>query len=482
MLCNSASGGIMYENMTVLELVEGIKTQKFTSESVVRYFMDKCNQKKDNNAVIEVFADAIDKAKAIDERISRGEKVGKLAGIPIAFKDNILIEGKIASCASNFLSDFVAPYSATIVNNLVAEDAIPFARTNMDEFAMGGSSENTIYGACKNAYDDTRVAGGSSGGSAVAVASGMCPVAIGSDTGGSIRQPASFNGIVGIKPTYGTVSRFGLVAFASSLDQASPFTRTIEDNEYVLKIMAGKDYHDGTTIDNKFIKKELANVKIGLIKEIMDMADTLPEYDNFKKAIDTMKANGVEFIDVDIPHIKKSLACYYIIAPAEATSNLSRFDGVKYSKRSKEATDLDSVYVLSRSEGFGKEVKRRIMLGNFVLSSGYFDAYYNKARKVQQLIRQEFSEAFTKCDAIMMPTTTGEAFKIGEKINDPVSMYLEDLFTVPANIAGVPAISVPYAKGKNGLPLGMQFYGANENEETLYEIAKIFTDMIGGNK
>lgn len=471
----------MYENMTVKELVEGIKSQKFTSESVVKYFAEVCEKEKDNNAVIEVFDDAIVKAREIDERIKKGEEVGKLAGLPIAFKDNILIEGKKASCASNFLTDFVAPYSATIVKNLVKEDAIPFARTNMDEFAMGGSCENTIYGACKNACDETRVSGGSSGGSAVAVASGMCPVAIGSDTGGSIRQPASFNGIVGIKPTYGTVSRYGMVAFASSLDQASPFTKTIEDNEFILRIMAGKDYNDGTTIDNKFEKRSSSEpYKIGLIKEIMDMADTLPEYDNFKRAIDLLKESGVELVSVDIPHIKKSLACYYIIAPAEATSNLARFDGVKYSKRSKESTDLDSVYVLSRSEGFGKEVKRRIMLGNFVLSSGYFDAYYNKARKVQSLIRQEFAEAFTKCDAIMMPTTTGEAFKIGEKIDDPVSMYLEDLFTVPANIAGVPAISVPYAKGKNGLPLGMQFYGANETEETLYEIATEFEKIMGG--
>ncbi len=471
----------MYENMTVKELVEGIKAQKFTAESVMEHFIGVCNEKKDNNAVIEVFDDAIIKAKEIDERIRRGEKVGKLAGLPIAFKDNILIEGKHTSCASNFLTDFIAPYSATIVKNLVSEDAIPFARTNMDEFAMGGSCENTIYGACKNACDPTRVSGGSSGGSAVAVASGMCPVAIGSDTGGSIRQPASFNGIVGIKPTYGTVSRYGMVAFASSLDQASPFTKTVEDNEFILRIMAGKDYNDGTTIDNKFEKRKSDEpYKIGLIKEIMDMADTLPEYANFKKAIETLKENEVELVTVDIPHIKKSLACYYIIAPAEATSNLARFDGVKYSKRSKEATDLDSVYVLSRSEGFGKEVKRRIMLGNFVLSSGYFDAYYNKARKVQALIRAEFADAFTKCDAIMMPTTTGEAFKIGEKIDDPVSMYLEDLFTVPANIAGVPAISVPYAKGKNGLPLGMQFYGANETEETLYEIAEKFEKMMGG--
>lgn len=472
----------MFENMTVRELAAGIKEQKFTSLSVVEYFIKACEDKKDNNAIIEVFEDAVEKAKEIDRKIRNGEQAGKLAGVPVAFKDNILIKGKRASCASNFLTDFVAPYSATIVENLVKEGAIPFARTNMDEFAMGGSCENTVYGACKNAIDSERVSGGSSGGSAVAVAAGMCPAAIGSDTGGSIRQPASFNGVVGIKPTYGTVSRYGLVAFASSLDQASPFTKDIRDNELILKIMAGKDSRDGTTIDNKFAKSELKNIKIGLIKQIMDMSDRLPEYENFAKSVEMLRANGIETVEVDIPHIEKSLACYYIIAPAEATSNLARFDGVKYSKRSKEATDLDSVYVLSRSEGFGKEVKRRIMLGNFVLSSGYFDAYYNKAKKVQALIRQEFDNAFKKCDAIMMPTTPGEAFKIGEKINDPVAMYLEDLFTVPANIAGVPAISIPYATGKHGLPLGMQFYGAGEQEDKLYEIAVLFDGLNKGGK
>lgn len=472
-----------FKDLSVIEIAKGIKEQKFTSESVVAYFIDRCNQFKDYNAVVEVFDDAIEKAKQIDKKIQQGETVGKLAGVPIAIKDNILNYGKKMSCASNFMKDFISPYSATIVKKLENEGAIFIGRTNMDEFAMGGSTENSIYGACKNAINPTKVAGGSSGGSAVAVALGLAPCALGTDTGGSIRQPSSFNGVVGIKPTYGTVSRYGIVAFASSTDQASPITKTIEDNELLLSIISGKDKNDGTTIENDFQSTPLKETyKIGICKQLIDKINQLPTANKFNKAIQCLKNNGFEIVEIDVPHITSALACYYILTPAEATSNLDRFDGVKYTNRSENARTLEDIYVMSRSEGFGKEVKRRIMLGNFVLSSGYFDAYYNSAKRVQTLLRKEFADAFQNCDCIMMPTTPNGAFGIGEKITDPISMYLEDLFTVPASISGNPALNVPYEMTDDNMPLGMQFMGANKSEHILYDIASKFTKIYKGDK
>jgi len=468
-----------FESMTLIEIRDAILSKKTTSQEVVSYFIERCNANKHLNAVIEIFDDALQKAKIVDEKIARGDRVGCLAGVPIAIKDNILYKGKKMACASKFLQEFVAPYSSTVVEKLLKEDAVILARTNMDEFAMGGSCENSYYGACHNAINPDYVAGGSSGGSAVAVAGGLVPCAIGTDTGGSIRQPASFNGVVGIKPTYGTVSRFGIVAFASSLDQASPIAKTIEDCELVLKVIAGKDENDGTTIDNVFEKAEKQKYTLGICKEVVEKLAGKEEYKNFESAVEQLKKE-FDVVEVSVPHITNSLACYYILSPAEATSNLARFDGVKYTSRFGDAKDLESVYVESRSQGFGAEVKRRIMLGNFVLSSGYFDAYYNKAKRVQRVIKKEFQKAFEDCDAIIMPTTFGTAFKIGEKLNDPVSMYMEDLFTVPANIAGIPALSVPYAKGNNGLPLGMQFMANEKCEDKIFEIAKRFEKCLGG--
>ena len=469
-----------YKDLTVMQLVDGIKTKKFTSESVVKYFIEQCKEKQHLNALIEVFDDAVEKAVEIDKKISAGEQVGKLAGVPVAIKDNILCKGKKAGCASAFMQDFVSPYTATLVKKLEDEGAIIFARTNMDEFAMGGSCENTYYGACKNAHDDSCVSGGSSGGSAVAVAAGLCPVAIGTDTGGSVRQPSSFNGVVGIKPTYGTVSRYGIVAFASSTDQAAPITKTVEENEYVLQIMSGQDVHDSTSIKNDFaVDSPKQKIKIGLCRQLKDKIDGLKNSEKFYLAVKKLKEAGCEFVEVEVPHIENSLACYYVISPAEATSNLARFDGVKYTTRSKTAKSLEEVYVESRSQGFGKEVQRRIMLGNFVLSSGYFDAYYKKAKRLQDLLKIEFATAFSSCDVIMTPTTPDVAFKIGGKLNDPVAMYLEDLFTVPASLAGIPAISVPYAKDGH-LPLGMQFMGAQKSEKILYQTAKLFQDLFKG--
>lgn len=466
-----------YSKLTLIEIKDGIASGKFSSEEVTKHFIDVCHEKRDLNAMIEIFDDALTQAKAVDEKIKNKQKVGKLAGVPIAIKDNILYKGKHTGCASKFMQDFIAPYNATVVEKLLAEDAVILGRTNMDEFAMGGSTEKSFYGVCHNAHDFERVAGGSSGGSAVAVAAGMVPCALGTDTGGSIRQPSSYNGTVGIKPTYGTVSRYGIVAFASSLDQCSPITKTVEDLEYVLRIIACKDENDGTTITNFMVREPKQKYTLGICKEVLSKFESMEGYKPYAQAIEKLRGT-FDFVDVSIPHISNSLATYYIISPAEATSNLARFDGVKYTRRAEGAKDLESVYVESRSEGFGKEVKRRIMLGNYVLSSGYFDAYYNKAKKVQKLIKKEFKQAFEKCDAIILPTTTGVAFKIGEKMNNPVSMYLEDLFTVPANISGMPALVVPYAKGEANLPLGMQFMADECKEGNLFEIAKIFNKTL----
>ena len=466
-----------YSKLTLIEIKDGIASGKFSSEEVTKFFIDACHAKRELNAVIEVFDDAIEMAKAVDEKIKNKKQLGKLAGVPIAIKDNILYKGKTTGCASKFMQDFIAPYNATVVEKLLAEDAVIIGRTNMDEFAMGGSTEKSYYGPCHNAHSFDHVAGGSSGGSAVAVAAGLVPCALGTDTGGSIRQPSSYNGTVGIKPTYGTVSRYGIVAFASSLDQCSPIAKTIEDCEYVLRIIAGKDEHDGTTITNYMVREPKQKYTLGVCKEVISKFKTMAGYAPFAKALEQIKS-VFNIVEVSIPHISNSLAAYYIISPAEATSNLARFDGVKYTRRAESAKDLESVYVESRSEGFGKEVKRRIMLGNYVLSSGYFDAFYNKAKKVQKFIKKEFIAAFEKCDAIILPTTTGTAFKIGEKMSDPVSMYLEDLFTVPANISGMPALVVPYAKGELNLPLGMQFMANEKQEGNLFEIAKIFRQTL----
>lgn len=478
------------EKLSLIEIRDLIAGKKVSSEEVVKFFIKQCEDKADLKAVVEIFYDAVERAKEIDKKIELGQKVGVLAGVPIAIKDNILYKGKKAGCASKFMQDFIAPYSSTVVEKLLAEDAVIIGRTNMDEFAMGGSCENSCYGACHNAIDSDYVAGGSSGGSAAAVAAGLVPCAIGTDTGGSIRQPASFNGVVGIKSTYGRVSRYGIVAFASSLDQACPIAKTIEDCDLVLSVIEGKDIYDGTTIDGcmqEDVKpqeiEKACKMKLGICRQVIEKLkenDAAKEgYKKFSKALDKIK-DKFEIVEIDIPHIASSLACYYIIAPAEAASNLARFDGVKYTKRAEGAKDLESVYVQSRSEGFGKEVKRRITLGNFVLSSGYFDAYYNKAKKVQRLIKKEFEEAFKSCDCLLLPTTLGTAFKLGGKLDDPVSMYMEDLFTVPANLAGIPAISIPYATAENGLPLGMQFMAKQRGEKLIIKAAKIFRDEIGG--
>lgn len=462
-----------FEDLTLTELVKLIKEKKVTSEELTTYFISRCEEKKDYNAVLEIFDDALERAKEMDKKISQGF-AGKLAGIPVIIKDNILYEGKKCTCASKFLEDYVAQYSSTVVEKLLQEGAIIIARANMDEFAMGSSTENSAYGVTHNALDFDRVPGGSSGGSAVSVALGLAPLSLGTDTGGSIRQPSAYNGIVGIKPTYGRVSRYGVVAFASSIEQVGPMTKTVKDNAFALEVLAGKSNDDETSVDAKIdflqdIDKGVKGLKIGLVTEVEALLKGMESEKAYQKAIEILKSQGAEFVHVSLPSFKMALPCYYIIAPAEATSNLGRFDGIKYSKRA-EGKDINETYTKSRSAGFGKEVKRRIMLGNFVLSSGFFDAYYNKAKAVQQKLKEESKLIFDLCDAVLLPTTTGEAFKLGA-ITDPVSMYKEDFFTIPANVMGLPAISLPLEKGSAGMPLSVQIMGQEFDEKTIYRIA-----------
>jgi len=460
----------------VIELADKIAKKELTSKEVVQYFIGRMEQGKKYNAVLEIFYDALVKAEQIDKRIANGEKVGRLAGVPIVIKDNILYEGKIASCASKFLENHVAQYTSTVVNKLLGEGAVIIGRTNMDEFAMGGSTENSAFGVCHNAVDFECVPGGSSGGSAVSVAGGFAPCALGSDTGGSVRQPSSYNGVVGMKPTFGRVSRYGVVAFASSLDQVGPITKNVKDNALLLNILAGHDENDETSLTEEvddYIKNmtgSIQGLKVGVCKQVKSMMKNNSVFENIEKWV---QSQGATITEIEIPNIELCLPAYYIIAPAEATSNLGRFDGIKYSKRSEKAKNVDEIYVKSRSEGFGKEVQRRIMLGNFVLSSGFYDAYYNKAKKLQQKIRKEFLKAFEDCDVLLIPTTMGEAYKLGA-ITNPVEMYMEDIFTIPISISGIPAMSIPCGKGPNNRPLGVQVCAKHLNESAIYNFADYF--------
>ena len=473
-----------FEELSLLEIVDLLHSQKISSEELTQYFIDRINDRKELNAVLEIYDDAIEQAKIADEKIKSGFR-GKLAGVPVLIKDNILFKGKKASCASKFLENYVAQYNSTVVDKMLAEGAVILGRTNMDEFAMGSSTENSAYGNTLNAIDPTRVPGGSSGGSACAVRAGLCPVALGTDTGGSIRQPASYNGIVGIKPTYGRVSRYGVVAYASSIEQVGPFTKTVKDNAYMLSILSGGSQNDETSLKVEVpdylsqIKGNIKGVKVGVLKEVSDAVKGLDVEKTYFDLIEFLKENGAEIVYTTMPHFALTLPCYYIIAPAEASSNLGRFDGIKYSRRSATASNVDEIYVKSRSEGFGKEVKRRIMLGNFVLSSGYFDAYYNKAKKLQQKLKKEAEEVFKSCDVIILPTATGEAFEIGSKTQDPIAMYKEDLFTILANILGVPAISVPCGQGSHGLPFGMQVLADCLKEGQAYNVADYIQRQYG---
>lgn len=461
-------------NESIENLVSSIQSGSLKSVDLVDFYIDRINKFKEYNAVIEIFDDARDLALEMDKKVANGFK-GKLAGIPIIIKDNILYENHKASCASKMLENFVSPFNATVVDKLLKEGAIILGRANMDEFAMGSSTETSFYGKTLNALDKSRVPGGSSGGSAVAVALNLCPVALGTDTGGSVRQPASFNGIIGLKPSYGRVSRYGIIAYGSSLDQVGVLAKNTDDTKLIFDIISGHSENDMTSIKNEVkdsIDSVIENLKIGVPIEIKEMMKGMPCENAFYSLIDQLKNLNCEIVDVSLPNIKLVLPTYYIIATAEATSNLARFDGVKYTYRSKDSKSLEEVYLNSRSEGFGEEVKRRIMLGNYVLSSGYYDAYYKKAKSLQNELKNEFKSALKNVDLILLPTTKGEAYKLGEKTN-PIDSYREDIFTVSANITSLPAISVPYMKGEHNMPFGMQFIANYFEENKLFKISEI---------
>ena len=466
---------------SIKELVKKIQDKEISCVEVVDYYIKEIEKKEDK---IDAFLllqteDALRKAKELDEKIAKGEKVGRLVGIPIAIKDNMCTRGVKTTCASKMLEDFVPPYDATVIKKLEEEDAILIGKTNLDEFAMGSSTENSAFKITKNPIDTTRVPGGSSGGSAAAVGAEMVPLALGSDTGGSIRQPASFCGIVGMKPTYGLVSRYGLIAFGSSLDQIGPFSMTVEDNAYLLNILAGEDELDGTTakgLDKKDytenIDSGIEGMKIGIPKEFIEEEGLDSEIkDVILKDIEALRQLGAEVEEFSLPTTKVGLAPYYIISSAEASSNLARFDSIRYGYRTKEFTSVEELVEKSRSEGFGREVKRRIMLGTYALSSGYYDAYYNKAQKFRAKLKQDFKEAFKKYDIIIGPVSPILPFKIGERCEDPTAMYLADIYTININLATVPALSMPGGKSSDGLPIGLQLIGDVFTEEKIYKVA-----------
>ena len=455
-------------NLTALELGKAIKEGKVTSVEATKAVLDAIAKTDEKiNAYITVCGEEVlEKAKEIDAKIKSGELTGPLAGVPFAIKDNMCTKGVKTSCASKILGDFAPVYNATVVEKLETEGAVIIGKLNMDEFAMGSTSETSYYGVTKNPWDTTKVPGGSSGGSAAAVAAKEAIVALGSDTGGSIRQPAAYCGVTGFKPTYGTVSRFGLIAYASSLDQIGPVAKDVADCAAVMDVIKGKDAHDGTSLDVDYpdylssLTGDVKGLKIGLPTECFKTEGLDPEVAEKVKAVaETLKQKGAEVEEISLPFLDYVIPAYYIIAAAEASSNLSRFDGVKYGFRAENYDGLVDLYNATRSEGFGDEVKKRILLGTFVLSSGYYDAYYRKALKVKAVIKQKFDEIFSKYDVIICPVAPSTAPGIGESLKDPLKMYLSDIFTVSVNIAGLPGLSVPCGFDKSGMPIGAQIIG-----------------------
>ncbi|MHC4266008.1 MAG: Asp-tRNA(Asn)/Glu-tRNA(Gln) amidotransferase subunit GatA [Planctomycetota bacterium] len=425
---------------------------------------------------------ALEDAKAVDEKIAKGQPAGQLAGVPVAVKDNMCTTFGFTTCGSKILEKFHSPYNATAIQKLIDADAVIIGKTNMDEFAMGSSTETSGLQKTANPWDTSRVPGGSSGGSAAAMASQMCFAALGSDTGGSIRQPASFCGVVGLKPTYGRVSRYGLVAYGSSLDQIGPVTNNVEDAALLMNVIAGHDTKDSTSVSETVapvcdylekLSEPVKPLKIGVVPQFNAGADQQVQQ-ALIEALKVYEGLGAETVEIEMPHIDYAIAAYYVIATAEASSNLARYDGVHYGHRTEKPENYIDVYSKSREEGFGKEVKRRIMLGTYALSSGYYDAYYLKALKVRNLIRQDFNNAFEKCDCVIMPVAPTTAFKIGEKVSDPLQMYLSDIYTIAANLAGIPAISIPGGFDENNLPIGLQILSPPFTEDILFRVANMF--------
>ena len=459
------------------KLQEDLYKKRITATELTKYYFSQINLQKKLNAFVEVFEEsALASAQKIDEKMAANQPLGKLFGLTIAIKDNIVYKNHFATASSKILEGFKSPYSATVIEKLLAEDAIIIGRTNCDEFAMGGSNENSYYGAVKNPHDETRVSGGSSGGSATAVAADLCLAALGSDTGGSIRQPAAFCGIVGLKPTYGRVSRYGLIAYGSSFDQIGTLTHSVEDAALILEVISGGDDYDATCSQREVPhytqqlssdkKYKIAYYKNALEHEGVDVEIRQASFD----IIERLKNEGNQIDAIEFAELDYIVPAYYVLTTAEASSNLSRFDGVKYGYHAKEAHDLESTYKLTRSQGFGKEVQRRIMSGTFVLSAGYYDAYYSKAQKVRRIVAEKTKQTLEEYDFILCPTAPTPAYKIGE-VQDSIASFLGDIFTVQANIAGIPGISLPLYKTKAGLPIGIQFMAGRWQEEKLLAFA-----------
>ena len=466
-------------DLTVHELKEKLNNKELTITQINEAYVNRIVEKEPEvKAFVTPLTDtALEQAKKIEEKVANGEIATEYAGIPIGIKDNMCTKGIKTTCSSKMLADFVAPYDATVVEKLNSQNLINLGKLNMDEFAMGTTTEHSVFKKTCNPWNLNKVPGGSSGGSAAAVAAGMVPWALGSDTGGSIRQPASLCGVVGLKPTYGLISRYGLVAFASSLDQIGPITKDVEDTAILLNMIAGHDEKDSTSakIDKKDYTKALKNdvkgLKIGVPKEYFGEGINSEVRQAVEKALEEYKAMGAIVEEFSLPIAEYGLATYYIIACAEASSNLGRFDGIRYGYRTPNYDSVQDIFVNSRTEGFGDEVKRRIILGTYVLSSGYYDAYYKKAQQVRTLIKKEFEKAFEKYDVIIAPTAPNVAFDIGAKSNNPLELYMEDLCTVPINVAGVPSISIPCGLSEDGMPIGMQIIGKHFDEETILNAA-----------
>ena len=469
-----------FHNLSLKEQLQGLKKGSFSSTELTSHYLERIEKYDDElNSFISITAErALIKAQDSDKRYANNQAYG-LDGIPLAHKDIFCTKDVLTTCGSKMLHNFVSPYSSTVYEKLDAQGMVMLGKTNMDEFAMGSSNETSYFGPVKNPWNKEYVPGGSSGGSAACVAANLTPVATATDTGGSIRQPASLCGLTGIKPTYGRVSRYGMIAFASSLDQGGVLAKSAEDAALILEAMSGYDPKDSTSLNVKeidfqtSINEPIKDLKIGLPKEFFDAE--LPSYlqKSIQESVDVYKSLGANIVEISLPNINLSLPIYYIIAPAECSANLSRYDGVRYGYRCKNPKDIDDLFMRTREEGFGSEVKRRILIGTYALSAGYYDAYYLKAQKCRQLVANDFAEAFKKVDVILSPTTPGTAFKSGEKTSDPVEMYLQDIFTIPANLAGLPALSIPCGEHE-GLPLGLQLVGNSLQESKLLQFAQAF--------
>ena len=473
-------------NLTVHELKEKLDKKETTISEINKAYVERIKEKEPEvNAFVTVLAeDALKKAQEVEKKVNNGEIKTPLAGIPIGIKDNICTKGVKTTCSSKMLENFTSPYDATVMEKINSENLITLGKLNMDEFAMGASTEYSAFKKTCNPWDLNKVPGGSSGGSAAAVAAGLVPWALGSDTGGSVRQPASFCGVVGLKPTYGLISRYGLVAFASSLDQIGPITKDVKDSAMLLNIIAGHDEKDTTSLNiekkdyTKALKNDVKGLRIGIPKEYFGEGINKEVKEALEKAIEEYKAMGAIVEECSIPIAEYALATYYIIACAEASSNLGRFDGIRYGYRTSNFKNLRDIFINSRTEGFGKEVKRRIILGTYVLSSGYYDAYYKKAQQVRTLVKKEFDKAFEKYDILITPTAPTVAFDIGKRSNNPLEMYLADICTVSINIAGLPGISIPCGVDSEGMPIGMQIVGKHFAEETILNAAYTYEQKV----